>query len=236
MPDFHRHAVYYLPPEGGLARFGAAWLGWDALTGREAAPPDLPAPGLPAPDRARLTADPHKYGFHATIKPPFRLAAGQDAMALRFAFRDLCARMMPVTLAGLGLAEIGSFLALVPEGDAQGLRVLAGAAVRDLDSFRAPPSPEELARRRGKGLSASEDANLLRWGYPYVMDDFRFHMTLTGPVRDPAERAAVRALLTPMLAPLLPRPFVLDSLCLVGADAEGRFHLIERRRLSGRPD
>ncbi len=233
MRDFLRYAVYYLPPEGPLAEFGGAWLGWDPATGSPIAHPE----GLdPALDIPALTAAPRKYGFHATVKPPFRLAEGRSATELSIAFRDFCARQQPVELPRLSLSSLGGFLALTPDGGCPGLSNLAAAAVRDFDGFRAEPAEEELARRRGRGLSPAQEENLSRWGYPYVMDEFRFHMTLTGRIREPERQEAVRAALEPVLAPLLSEPFRLDTLCLAGADEDDRFHLIERVRLSGRPE
>ena len=46
--------------------------------------------------------------------------------------------------------------------------------------FARPPGAAELERRRKAGLSAAQEKMLLRWGYPYVLDEFRFHLTLTG--------------------------------------------------------
>ena len=104
MPRFARYAVYYTPEPGPLADFGAAWLGWDIATGAEVAHPDLP--GLPRPV-AELTATPRKYGFHGTVKPPFRLAEGHDAEGLELAAQHLATRLEPVTLDG---GESRSFL------------------------------------------------------------------------------------------------------------------------------
>ena len=80
MDDWRRQAIYFAPPAGSpLARFGAAWLGWDPEAGAEVE--GLPVAGLPLP-REALVAAPRRYGFHATLKPPFRLAAGRDAAGL----------------------------------------------------------------------------------------------------------------------------------------------------------
>ncbi|MBC7165260.1 MAG: DUF1045 domain-containing protein [Roseovarius sp.] len=69
--------------------------------------------------------------------------------------------------------------------------------------------------------------NLHAWGYPHVMDAFRFHVTLTGDL--PSETLdAVAGALVPTLAPLLPRPFVIDAISLMGADGDGRFHRVRR--------
>ena len=74
MGDWRRHAIYFAPPAGSpLAEFGADWLGWDPATGRGRDGFDLP--GLPR-RRAELVATPARYGFHATLKAPFRLGRG----------------------------------------------------------------------------------------------------------------------------------------------------------------
>jgi putative phosphonate metabolism protein len=226
--DFTRYAVYFTPPPGDLADFGAAWLGWDGVRGQAVAHPEVP--GLPAPV-AEITETPRKYGLHATIKPPFHLAEGQGEAALVDAFARFCAGQAPVTLEGLQIAALGRFLALVPMGDQAGLNDLAARAVAAFEPFRAPLTEAQLARRRAGGLTPEQDALLLRWGYPYVMQAFRFHITLTGK-RPKAELAGVKAALEARLGPLVLRPFVIDALSLVGEDRQGRFHLIHRHTLT----
>ncbi|WP_204115333.1 DUF1045 domain-containing protein [Shimia biformata] len=229
MENFVRYAVYAAPAPGPLSQFAAAWLGWDAVGATDLAHPDIP--GLPAPV-TELTARPRKYGFHGTLKPPFRLATGQSADALQQAVATLAASLSPVVLDGLELRRLGGFLALVPEGDTSALSTLAARCVAELDPFRAPASNGELDRRRGKGLTPPQEANLIRWGYPYVMDEFRFHLTLTGSLpRGQAD--SVKTALTPILAPLIPRPFVVDALCLFAERADGRFVELHRYTLSG---
>ncbi len=225
--SFRRYAVYYTPPPGPLAAFGAAWLGWDIARG--CAVPHRPEGFAALPE---VTETPRRYGFHATIKPPFALAGGTDAEALAVALAD-CARSRPPARAdGLRLSRIGRFLALIPEGDSAEIDALAAAVVSGLDGFRAPPTEADLARRRAAGLSPAQESHLLRWGYPYVMDEFRFHMTLSGPL-SPDEAAEAEAVLTPLLADVLPRPFVIADLTLAGEDADGRFHELSRHALSG---
>jgi hypothetical protein len=231
-----RHAVYWVPT-GDLAAFGAAWLGWDIEAGR--APPGPAEPAEPAGlgglaglarPRAALVAQPRRYGLHATLKPPFRLAEGRTAAGLAAALESLARRLAPAEAPGLGLGLIGRWAALLPEGDGA-LAELAAEVVAALDGFRAPPGEDELARRRAPGLDAAEEANLRRWGYPHVMDRFRFHLTLAGPL-DPAEDEAVLAALAARLPPL-PRPFRLDALAHVGEGEDGLFRLLHRYRLSG---
>jgi putative phosphonate metabolism protein len=222
--DFQRYAIYALP-DGPLGDYGAAWLGWDARHGTECVHPDLR--GLRgAPEE--LTRTPRKYGFHATIKPPFRLAAGQEAAALAAAIEVLCARLRSVEIpGGLEVASLGRILALRPTLASNALSDLAADIVQTLDDFRAPAPPEELARRRRAGLTSRQEALLVRWGYPYVMEEFRPHFTLTGRVPD-AELGATRDALERYFEPVLASPWALESLCLTGQGNDGRFRLIRR--------
>lgn len=231
MADFSRYAIYYMPEPGPLADWAAAWLGWDAQAGQTLSHPDIP--GLPAPIET-LTLTPRKYGFHGTIKPPFRLAEGRSSRDLIGAARALCAAQAPFSMEGLQLRRLGGFLALTTLGDPGPLSALAASMVRGLDPFRAPASEEEMARRRKAGLSATQEHLLQKWGYPYVMDEFRFHLTLTGRL-SAEDASACEAALTPVLPPILPAPFEVRDLCIAGEDADGRFHLIARLPLGNGP-
>lgn len=226
---FARYAIYWAPAPGPLADWAARWLGWDPVSGTAMPHPVLP--GLPRPVDD-ITATPRKYGFHGTVKPPFRLAEATDAVSLDQAARDLCAGLAPVTLRGLTLHRIGGFVALTPAGDQRALAALAARVVEALDRFRLPPDAAEIARRRPERLSERQREHLARWGYPYVMDEFRFHLTLSGDLPDDESEALVSAL-APVVAPLSPRPFVIDSLSLFGEAADGRFRLINRYPLTG---
>ena len=227
---FKRFALYFTPPEtADWARFCTRWLGWDMAAGAPVAHPELPALPRPVPD---ITETPRKYGLHATIKPPFRLAEGHDRDGLEAACAALCNALAPVRLDGLHLTRMGRFLALCPVGDQTALNVLAATCVRHLDRFRAPPTTAELDRRRAANLSPDQETNLTRWGYPYVMDAFRFHITLTGRLgRKDAE--TTKAALAPHIAACLPTPFTVGDLTLVGEDENGMFHEIHRYTLSG---
>ncbi|MEO0938301.1 MAG: DUF1045 domain-containing protein [Pseudomonadota bacterium] len=223
--EFNRYAIYFTPQAGTeLHAFGAQVLGWDPVAGARVAHLDLP--GV---DVAAITATPRKYGFHATIKPPFRLLQGTSPDEVTKTLAALAGRLPSVTVPGLALARLGQFLALVPVGDASGLSALAARAVVELDRFRAPASEEELARRRAARLTRAQEDNLVKWGYPYVIDEFRFHMTLSGRLEDPA---AVLEALRPRVQALDLSPFTLASLTLMGEDFDGMFHEIQRFELT----
>ena len=228
MDGFKRFGLYMVP-EGALYRAGADWLGWDSVAARATQPPDLP--GLP--DHAStLSATPRKYGLHGTIKPPFRLAPGMTAADLAARAQAFCASQAPVTVPSFVVRRLGGFIAIVPQSPSGPLADLAGACVAALDDFRAPPTEAELARRRKARLSDRQEALLARWGYPYVMEEFRFHITLTGHL-PPDQAEAAQTVLSDHFAPHLTAPVDIDSLCLMGEDAAGMFHLLHRYRLSG---
>ena len=229
MPDFTRYAIYFAPEPGPLAEFGAAWLGWDMARGCAVSHPAVPNPPGPI---GEITETPRKYGFHGTIKPPFALAPGRSGTDLAKAAADLCAQLPPLTLPALELTRLGRFLALTLPGDTPDLSHLAARIVRDLDPFRAPPTAQDLARRRAKSLTDTQDKLLMKWGYPYVMEEFRFHITLTGRLTK-SQAEDVKSALTPVLAPLISTPLILRDLCLVGEGQDGNSRLIQRLPLTG---
>ncbi|TGN37804.1 DUF1045 domain-containing protein [Paracoccus liaowanqingii] len=227
MQDFTRYAVYYAPQPGPFADAMAAWLGWDVAAGRAVAQPQLP--DLPG-EVAELTRSPRKYGFHGTIRAPFRpVVAEADLIA---ALDDLAAAQPPVRCEGLQIHDLHGFLALMPQGCDTALADLAEAVMRATDPLRAPLTQAEIARRRPESLTPRQRALLDRWGYPFVMEEFRFHLTLTDQL-PPAQAQAVAQVLRAHLDPVLPRPFVINDLCLMAEDLEGRFHLRHRSTLSG---
>ncbi|WFE76005.1 DUF1045 domain-containing protein [Roseinatronobacter sp. S2] len=223
--EFQRFAIYYTPPAGSaLAHAGAAWLGWDADKGCAMAHPDL---GL---DLAALTETPRKYGLHGTLKPPMALAC--PVPDFLDAVETLAGDMDPVALGRLRLRPMDGFLAIMPETQPRALGDAAARIVQDLDPYRAPLSEHDIARRRKAGLTARQDALLLRWGYPYVMDEFRFHVTLSGK-RDPAQMADALRAAHAWFDPALAEDHHLDALCVFGEGADGRFHLVTRFAMRG---
>lgn len=222
--NFKRYALYYTPPQGAFADLGASWLGWDVARGEMAAHPEITGLG---DQIATLTDRPRKYGFHATLKAPFRLTQGVSLEALRTEAKPICDRLPAVKLEALKVSRIGKFLALTPAGNVEALNALAASIVREFDRFRAPLTDADLKRRRQANLSARQDALLVQWGYPYVMEEFNFHMTLTGPL--PSDRIdPLQKTLDHEFAQVLPIPFVIDTLTLAGESEDGRFYEIER--------
>ena len=209
-----RCALYFAPPsDSPLASFAAAWFG--------------------RRDTREITASPRHYGFHATLKPPFRFAAGTDLTGLRESLRAFAAEQPPVALGPVTVDDLSGFLALVPLAAPPELGRLAEACVAGFDAFRAAPSEAELAKRRAKRLSPRQEELLSLWGYPYVFDQFRWHMTLTAKLPD-AERERWHADLRRLAAPALQDPLVIDSLSIFRQAAGDRpFVEIDRVPLTG---
>lgn len=222
-----RLALYWAPDLGDpLHRAGSSWLGRDAETGAS-----LPQPRVPGHDLAAITADPRGYGLHATLKPPFRLRTSW-AEALEAA-TALAARLRPFDLPPLAVRDLEGFLALRETQPCPALRALADACVEALDPCRAPPDEAELAKRRRAGLSPRQEAYLSRWGYPYVFDEWRFHVTLTRRL-SPEEKAAVLPAAEAHLAAALAHRRRVSSVCLFTQAGPGApFLLAERLPFGG---
>jgi len=221
-----RHAIYALPGIGTgdatgilLRERAEAWLGRSVVGGSPAPAPAAPA-GWTRAEVEAITVDARRYGFHGTLKAPFRLADGRDVAALDAAVADLAGARDPVVLPGLRVASLGGFLALVPTGPVPALDTLAADVVTGLDAFRAPPTEAETARRDPAALSPRQRELLATWGYPYVLDRFRFHLTLTDRIPT-ADLPRVEAALTAWFADGTHRPVAVDALALVVEDAPG---------------
>jgi putative phosphonate metabolism protein len=222
-----RLALYWAPTcDDPLHRLGSAWLGRDAESG---AP--LPQPSLPGLDITELTAAPRDYGLHATLKPPFRLAVGWvDAIR---AAEALASRIAPFDLPPLAVQDLGGFLALREAAPCPALHALADACVEALDPCRVPPTEAEIERRRKSGLTPRQAALLERFGYPYVKEEWRFHVTLTRRLTA-AEKSVVLPAVTAHLGEASARPRRVTELSLfTQAKAGAPFLIAERLPLRG---
>lgn len=207
-----RYAFYISPDENApLTAAAERWLGANPFTGEIH---ELkPAGDFSAAELTALTADPRRYGFHGTLKAPFLLAPGKTEAQLLEDFQAFSEKCTPFDIPEMILGQLGPFFALVPAADCPELQALADETVRYFSPFRAPLSDADIARRKPETLGSVMRSNLLEWGYPYVFESFRFHMTLTGAV--PVERqAAMRALLEEAFAPFIGKPLAVTTLAL----------------------
>lgn len=230
-----RYAVYFAPaPHSRWWAFGCAWLGYDAEACRAVPQPAIR--DVPVEVFAAVTGVPWRYGFHATLKAPMRLAEGVDEAEFFAAVARLAAGWKAFTLPPLRVERLGSFLACTTVARDPRAHALADECVRELDAFRAPADAAEIARREAAGLSDAQRALLARWGYPYVLDEYRFHMTLTGPLDRvlPQVEIAVTEAASEAVAALADEPLACDAMCVFTQAAPGAPFRLRQRYAFGR--
>lgn len=220
MSDNTRIAVYYAPnPDSDLWRLASSWIGRDAFTGAE----------LPLRTDESIVKFPRHYGFHATLKPPFSLRNGTSIDTVAEAAARFAAGRRSFTMPRLEVSRLGSFLAITEAEPSADLSALAADCVRDFEVFREPLTAEEAAARR-KGIEDARQLELIeRWGYPYVFDQWKFHMTLTSSLLDRQALVATHEELSFEFAGVLSQAVVCDAICLfVQEHRQAPFRVLQR--------
>jgi ribose 1,5-bisphosphokinase len=173
-----RFAIYFSPPaHAEFAKLADGWLG------RAPAPPALTdtlrSANILADSLHALTQHPRRYGFHATLKPPFQLKAATNVEQLLACVEQFAKTQASFLLPPLNVALLKDFLALVPSETSHSINAIASRCVTEFEVYRQPLTPRQIAQRRQQNLSPRQDALLLQWGYPHVLDCYEFHLTLT---------------------------------------------------------
>ncbi|KSV78000.1 DUF1045 domain-containing protein [Ensifer adhaerens] len=207
-----RYAICFTPPMADpLSATAASWLGRNVYSGE---PAELPSvAGLSAADVAYHTAVPRRFGFHAVMMSPFRLHPDMTEPKLLKALMHFAGAQTPFEIDRLEVARIGRCFGLMPQVPSTAMHLLAANVVQEFDAFRAPLSEDEIERSDPDRLTAPQFSNLHRWGDPHVMDEYRFHMMLTGPLAPDAMRR-VEAPLRDLFEPCLSKPLSIGSLAL----------------------
>jgi putative phosphonate metabolism protein len=229
-----RYAVYFVPhPETALYRFGAEVLGFDCYTGGDVDhEPDF---GMSRMELSDLTREPRAYGFHATLKAPFHLAPNCVEADLVEAFWTLAAKPQRALSITPSIELLEHFAAIVPRQASPDLDAFANACVSAFDPFRAQMTSQERARRLRHNVSTRQIANTDRWGYPYVFEDFRFHMTLTGPIPQDRRPSILSFLRARFSALCCETSLPIDHIALLRQDAPtARFRVISYSGVSTR--
>lgn len=213
-PEPPRYAIYFSPKGTKLADFGARALGYDIHSAR--ALPQLALKTLAPAPWAEVTRQARLYGFHATLKAPFRLAPGQTQSALEQAFLDFCNQHRPAPLPDMQVRLHHGFLAVTPAYQPPALEQLEQAILEGFEPFRAPLTTAEVDRRQPARLTDRQRSYLARFGYPYILEDFQFHMTLSQNISQAPWSDALREELNQHLVQRVPRnDLSLDTLALV---------------------
>ncbi|POH31383.1 MULTISPECIES: DUF1045 domain-containing protein [Sinorhizobium] len=207
-----RYAICFTPPMGDpLSAAAASWLGRSVYSGEPVEPPSIA--GLRVSEIAFHTAVPRRFGFHAMIMAPFRLAEGADEAQLLRSLMHFTSAETPFAIERLEVARLGQCLGLTPTVPSRAMHMLAARVLQAFDRFRAPLGEDEIERSDPDRLTAPQFTNLHRWGDPFVMEEYRFHMKLTGPLGAEAGRG-LEAPLREVFEPHLTKPLAVESLAL----------------------
>lgn len=228
--DASRYAIYFSPGAGSpLLALGNRWLGRDATTG-EALNPDLPA-HIRHENWMRATDSPRRYGFHATLKPPFYLAEDASLKDLQAALRVFAQSHSSFYAPPPVVGALGRFLALILSAHCEQFSNLAAACVSEFDRFRAPATEEETAARLRGPLTVREREHVMKWGYPYVFDTWKFHMSLTSSLHN-GSLSLFEPYLRQRFAPACEQSILVDSICIFREPSPGAlFRLLDSASL-----
>ncbi|KZL20694.1 hypothetical protein PsAD2_01182 [Pseudovibrio axinellae] len=228
-----RYSIYFSHPHTAeLTQLGSQWLGRSAFCNSA-----LPQPSLREVTRQRLhslTEEARRYGFHATMKPPFHLAEGKTLEDVKAALHSFAKKTAPFIIEGLAPNLLGKFLALTPTKRSSELDDLAARCITEFDHLRAPLRTQDMERRRQANLTPEQDAYMQTWGYPYIFEYFRFHMTLSKQLEDESERTALKAAAEDHFKHVTNQPFPISHLALcIEREAGSPFQIIEIAPLEG---
>jgi hypothetical protein len=228
--SFVRYAIYYTPQPGTpLASFGRSWFGRanDGATLQA-----FSAAGLASTSISKPLPSPSGYaGLHSVFKAPFALRDGIGLAALKARLISFTRRRKPVETGPLTLARSGRFLVLRPVEPRPALDWLAAQCLAAFDGFARPASSVEQEAHQNPQLNDHQRVLLKSFGDPHVLSEYRFHVTLTGPL-DTAHLERVAQALWPVLEDICATGVAVDGLSLFG-ETRGRasMRLIGRYRL-----
>ncbi len=232
-PPGSRYGVYYCPePDTDFWELGSSWLGRNVLSNQELDQPVLKETSINS--LYFNTSSPRKYGLHGTLKAPIHLATKVSEADFLHAVQCIAQSTAPFLIPSVKVDELGDFLAIRPTEPCAALCALAEACVRQLDALRQPATAHEIARRNPDALTSSQQDNLMTWGYPYVFDDFRFHITISNSIKHIPMRQALLQDAVDYFAPVCAKPLPISSLCVfTQMKNDAPFILKHRFKLTG---
>ena len=224
-----RFAIYFtLEPTDPIYLLASIWLGYDLWSGKVVDQSNSPLLDENLTSYSAQTSNPRQYGFHATLKPPFRLKQGESLVELDQALQNFSQQTSAFECEPLSIQQLGQFLSLCPPKPCQKLNKLAEQCVKTFDRFRAPLNQVEIKKRKPEQLSEPQKKYLEQWGYPFVCDEFQFHMTLSDKLRNP-ELEEISNYLKNRFSTVLGKPLVINQLCLCQqSDNNNRFRIIKQ--------
>ena len=188
MKKYSRYAIYYAPPkESSLEEFGRYWFGWDPLNAKLINNKQrinylnrFGIKNLKNIDKNVLIAK--KYGFHGTLIPPFKLNKNYSTNKLFKKTDEIAKKFKKFKFYKFKLKKINNFYAFVQNKKNSNINKISNRLVKELFKFRSPLTKKEIDKRNPSKLSKLQLNILHKWGYPYLMSEFKFHMTIASEV------------------------------------------------------
>lgn len=223
-----RYALSYVPEQGTpLAELGRTWLGHDIDSSVFIDQPDVP--GITPERLEELTHWRRSEGMHGVLKPSFQLRSTASIESLLDTVRLFCRCQEPVHIPQMEVNVIGKFLALTPTIPSRQLVALASECVRVFEGFRQPILINMDDRYRNDKLTVYQKRMLKHWGYPYVMEEFRFFIPMTDRIEDDAEREEITKAVTSISKPGIGETVHIRELTVLGQDSRQEpMRIVER--------
>lgn len=180
-----RHAIFFAPADDSpLGIYGATVLRRRATDPGEWTNPQIPVNFDNTAVWRACVETPARYGFHATLQAPFELHPAYTYQTLLDELEVFCSQQQPLLLTELAPRRTRRFDALAFDTQPLEVKEFASTCVQRFNKYCAPLHPQDIVRRQKKALSPTQLSNLEQYGYPYIFDDFNFHMTLSGTMPD----------------------------------------------------
>lgn len=181
MTLYDRYYVGYAPhPNSKLWKFTAAWLGYDCA--RDSTPKTVLTLGLPKKIHQEAVSSALRIGFSCIFYPPFKLRNEVDIKELVLHSQTFCHTLSPVKTGALKVQSNGGQIIIAPISTDQKVINLASECVLFYDNFRLKDPPIPINNQLHKALSQRQRDYLVKWGNPYVFEEFSFSMPLTGRI------------------------------------------------------
>ena len=224
--NYKRYAIYYVPSENSeLDLFGKCWLGWDPYKGVETTKSDLSK--LPSFKKfSSLVLTPKQYGFHGTIKAPFKLKNEYTYNDLENKVREISKQIHSFYFDQLIIKKLGNFIGLIPTNNLK-INAVSNKFVEELDYLRDELSESEIKKRKPHKLTSNQKQMLFKWGYPYVFDEFKFHLTLTSKL-NVVEIDEVFRSLQNILKQVNLNKISFNNICIFGQKNDEKFYFVKR--------
>ena len=237
MTNYKRVAIYFLPKKNSsLENFGKNLLGRDinkkkkiSLTRRQKY---FINRGFTYFDELKdYCEQPAKYGFHATLKAPFRLKRNVKTKNFYDVISHIAAQHSRFKIKGLKIVYSKKFTLITSRKPNKLLINLENDLVKHLDTFRAELNKTEIKKRIPDSLTFKQNKYLKEWGYPFVLDQYKFHMTLMNQNNNKLSNKQ-KLELEKLIYKISNNLLEFNEISLLGENKNGYFEEIKRFKLN----